>query len=463
MIKISHFLTIIIETVLLIISCLFLKPGTGFSQSIAMNVLSLYGAIITLITWLLVVFTTGSFFSNLSFIFLSFVLFQFGIPILYGLDPSYNSEYMNLFSGSLINSAEEYTIFCIQLFAIGLTLALIFFSGKRKLIFAKTNWANNTELVEKAACIMFLFSALLYFPATLYGALVLHSRFSMSSIVGLAKQYYFPSAFLILCYTKNKKLIKIIYIMILLECLLSMLTGGRTEGLVPLMAFIVYWINYRNNKIKFSMLTKKILMVISLFIILVLLEYIAKVRVSSSSVSITDLFQGNNFIESFIGELGFNFTSLLFVMSGIGLVGYKWGGSYLGAFVGLIPNSIDFTGIVNYFFNNLSGSTWIQNTYGPKLGFGVGFSLIAESYFNFSYYGCVMILVIGITMGAIFAKSPSNCNNWEKYVEIALLIGCLTVPRRDFYQFLKQIEYSIFLMALYLYICSKILKTKKNK
>ena len=88
MIKISHFLTIIIETVLLIISCLFLKPGTGFSQSIAMNVLSLYGAIITLITWLLVVFTTGSFFSNLSFIFLSFVLFQFGIPILYGLDPS---------------------------------------------------------------------------------------------------------------------------------------------------------------------------------------------------------------------------------------------------------------------------------------------------------------------------------------------------------------------------------------
>lgn len=460
MINLNRLGGLIIQVILLIISLLYLRPGTGNIEYLNMYSISLYGAVISLVIWGLIIYESQSWTSNVSFIYLSFVLFQFGIPILYGVDHSYINEYMSLFSGNIINSGEMYTIFCIQLFGIGITLNYLSNKTRNHLIFAGTKWANNNELVVRAALFMFVISAIIYIPATLYGALILHSRISVNAIVGIAKQYYFPSAFLILCYSKNRTLIRVMYFMILFECVAGMLTGGRTEGLVPLMVFVVYFFNYRtsSNKGTHHRILRNILMFIALFVILFLLEYIAKARMSTSSVSASSLFSGNNFIESFVGELGFNFTSVLFVMEGISVTGLKYGGTYIGSFIGLIPETIDPLGIVKYYFNDISGSNWIQNTYGTKLGFGLGFSLIAESYYNFGYNGWIVVLIIGYLIGAFLSKKPNDCSNWEKYIELVLLMGFLTISRRDFYQLLKQLEYSIFVMALYIYIYSKLVK-----
>jgi oligosaccharide repeat unit polymerase len=406
------------------------------------------GTVISLICWAVVILISGSFFSNISFINISFVLFQFGIPILYATENDYNNFYVSLFTVDTLNNGAIFSIFCIETFTLGILICLLIKKSYNRLIFANTRWARNTNMVEKASLLLFNICAVVYLPATIYGAFVLHSRFSLPALGGITKQFYFPAALLVLCYSKNPKVRKYIYTMYIIECILAIFTGGRTESLVPLLVLIVYYFQYRDNT-KTSWISKLLLSFL-LLIMIVLLVTVAQLR---SGNTVND-FSLKSIYESFVGELGFNFTTILFVIVGTQLIGFKYGLTYLNDLVTLIPNAIDPTGIILK-LQSLSGATWLQNTYGYQLGFGLGFSIIGEAYFNFGYYGVIAILIFGFLVALFQSKPVHLCTNWEKYIQLALLLGFITVTRRDFYQFLKQIEYSIFVMALYLYVFSK--------
>lgn len=406
------------------------------------------GTVISLICWAVVILISGSFFSNISFIYISFVLFQFGIPILYATENDYNNFYVSLFTVDTLNNGAIFSIFCIETFTLGILICLLIKKSYNRLIFANTRWARNTNMVEKASLLLFNICAVVYLPATIYGAFVLHSRFSLPALGGITKQFYFPAALLVLCYSKNPKVRKYIYTMYIIECILAIFTGGRTESLVPLLVLIVYYFQYRDNT-KTSWMSKLLLSFL-LLIMIVLLVTVAQLRIGNTFND----FSLKSIYESFVGELGFNFTTILFVIVGTQLIGFKYGLTYLNDLVTLIPGAIDPTGIILK-LQSLSGATWLQNTYGYQLGFGLGFSIIGEAYFNFGYYGVIAILILGFLVALFQSKSVHLCTNWEKYIQLALLLGFITVTRRDFYQFLKQIEYSIFVMALYLYVFSK--------
>ena len=440
-------LSFIVQIFLLLISLIYMNENWTFLR------ISVYGTVVSAILWIILVNMSESVFSNISFIFLSFVLFQFGVPLLYATDSSYSNFYLTLFTTDTIIKGSIFTVICIQTFGLGISLYYLFGNKEYKTIFSKSKWANNEKLIVKAAFSLFIFCIIIYFPFTVYGALILHSRFSLPFLGNIAKQFFFPSALLVLCYSDNYKLRLFVYCLYLLECIFFMLTGGRTEGLVPLMVLIVYYFQYRENKtIKKTGFFKKVVLLICLFSILLLLVAIAQLRVGNTLT--TNELTPKAIYEMFLGELGFNFTTILFVISGIGLVGYQKGLSYIADIVTLIPSSLDPTGTVNRLLQ-ISGSTWLQSTYGKQLNFGLGFSLIGEAYYNFGVYGAFVILIFGILV-AYFQSKPANmCSRWEKYIQLALLIGLLTVTRRDFYQFLKQVEYSVFVMSLYLYIFSK--------
>ena len=433
-----------IQTLLVIFTVLFFT----FQKSPVFNTICIVGTIVSLICWAIVVLISGSFFSNISFIYISFVLFQFGIPILYATDNDYSNFYISMFTVDTLNNGAIFSIFCIEAFTLGMIICLLIKNNYSKLVFANTKWARNTNVVEKASLLLFNVCAVVYLPATIYGAFVLHSRFSLPALGGITKQFYFPAALLVLCYSKNYKIRRYIYAMYIIECVLAMFTGGRTESLVPLLVLIVYYFQYRDN-VKNSWLNKLLLLVL-LLIIIVLLIVVAQLRIGNT---VND-FSLKAIYESFVGELGFNFTTILFVIVGTQLIGFKYGLTYLNDLISLIPSAIDPTGTVLK-LQSLSGATWLQNTYGNQLGFGLGFSVIGEAYFNFGYYGVIAILIFGFLVALFQSKPIYLCTNWEKYVQLALLLGFITVTRRDFYQFLKQIEYSIFVMALYLYVFSK--------
>lgn len=454
---------IVVHLLIIATSILFLLDHGQIDSRLTFISISRFGTVVALILWAMNIWMSGSFFSNLSFIYMSFVLFQYGIPILYATSDNYSNFYMSFFNDLTIIPGSVFTIFCIEAFSVGILLHQVLVGNSTKrMLFANTKWAQNDELVLKAAKWMFFISAIIYVPATFYGAVILRSRFLLPAIGGLAKQFYFPAAFLILCYTKSNRTRYFIYFMILLESILAMFTGGRTEGLLPLMVFVVYWFEYRPydiGKKKAGGIRNSLLILVSLVVVLVLLVYIAQVRVGTST-SLSQVVQGN-ILQQFIGELGFNFTTVLFVISSIGIVGYQYGQTYLGDLITLVPRSIDPTGTVNY-FQSLSGANWLQATYGNVFQFGLGFSLIGEAFYNFGFYGVIVLSVFGYLVAMLQSKDPRNCSAWEKYLKLALLLGILTVPRRDMYQFLKQIEYSVFFMALYLYCFSKIKRTNKK-
>lgn len=461
MVKVKNIFNLTFQIILICLSIIILRPAFNNNYNFSIHYISIYGSIIALILWILIINQSHSIFSNISLLYLSFVFFQFGIPILYAFDKNYYSDYVQLFSSGTVIKGEIYTIFCIQLFCLGIFFSKILIRRDHRLIFSNTTWANNDAMVVKAGTLLFFFSAVIYVPLITYAGFILHSRnYSLSIISKFASQYYFTSAFLILCYSKNRKLRVTIYSLFIFVCIAAMMTGGRTQGLVPLMVLLVYVNDYEESKVRKiygRKLIRNLFLGIGFCIILFLIVYIAFVRTKGGSAQQLGI---SGFIQAFLNELGFNFTSLLFVMSSIGLYGLKLGASYIGAFPALIPESFDFTGFVKYYFNNIAGSNWLQITYGNVFGFGLGFSLVAESYYDFGNYGILIILVLGFLIGGLIAKEPSKCSNWEKYVEIVLLLGFITVFRRDFYQLLKQIEYSIFFVALYLYLFEKI--TKNN-
>ncbi|MBZ1519476.1 O-antigen polysaccharide polymerase Wzy [Leuconostoc mesenteroides] len=460
-------LSLIIQIVLIIISFVVLLQQWNIDLNLSFTDVSRYGTFVSIILWMLNIWITGTFFSNISFIFLSFVLFQFGIPILYATSKTYVSWYLSLFSSDIIVSSAVFTIFCIQLFSLGIIFSKFFSNGNQTLIFATKPWVKDDEMVVRAGLLLFLFSATIYFPATMYGAFILHDRFTLPAVGGLAKQLYFPAAFLLLIYTKSKSIKVFIYIMYFAESIGGMMTGGRTEGLLPLMVFIVYFFYYRNaakdkNLIKFGKIYKRkrnpfrsVGIIMLLLIVLFLLIYIAKERVGETVSSKSLLNQ--NVYQLFVGELGFNFTTISFVMSGIGTVGYQYGQTYLSDIIMLIPNAIDPTGLISH-LQHISGSSWLQENYGSQLGFGLGFSLIGEAFYNFGMYGGFVLFIFGIVVERLQSKSPEESSNWEKYVSLVILLAMLTLPRRDFYQFVKQLEYSVFLVALYLCCFSKLRK-----
>lgn len=466
-IQIKVLLSFIIQIILLILSFIILSKQGDTNNQLSFIDISKYGTIISALLWAVNIWVTGSFFSNISFIYLSFVLFQFGIPILYATSSTYTNWYLSLFSESVIRAGAIFTIYSIQMFSLGIIFSRIVYGQNKKLVFSDKSWVQDDEMVERAGLILFLFSAVIYFPATLYGAFVLHERFSLPAIGGLAKQLYFPAAFLLLVYSKRRGLRIFIYIMFFAESIAGMMTGGRTEGLLPLMVFIVYFFEYRNTSGEKILVSgekkfiqrknplKIIGILMFLSVVLILLVYIAQVRVGNT-VS-TEKLLNQNIYQLFVGELGFNFTTILFVMTGIGNIGFQHGQTYLSDIITLIPKAIDPTGFIAY-LQHISGSNWIQETYGNQLGFGLGFSLTGEAYFNFGNYGVIVMFVFGIIIERLQSKNPTESTNWEKYVALVILLGMLTVPRRDFYQLIKQIEYSVFFVALYLYLFSRLKK-----
>ena len=85
---------------------------------------------------------------------------------------------------------------------------------------------------------------------------------------------------------------------------------------------------------------------------------------------------------------------------------------------------------------------------GDFLDFGVGFSIIAESYLNFSWLGLIIIPIICIFVAVILKMSRSS--EWSEYVQIIMLMDLLLLPRRQFYAMLKSWEYSVLFMGIYL-------------
>ena len=105
------------------------------------------------------------------------------------------------------------------------------------------------------------------------------------------------------------------------------------------------------------------------------------------------------------------------------------GKTYIGAVIGILPSSLDVLHIQDYWNGFTQLEDFLTNYY--SFDFGVGYSLFAESYYNFRWFGLVVLFLEGLLFGKLFNLDSACTGSWKKYVPIALFSMLITIPRRD--------------------------------
>lgn len=402
---------------------------------------------------------------------LCFFLFQMGIPLLYAVIPNYHNNDLALFSQNVLKNGLLYTSICEIIFIFGLSL----FSkktGENKEISNKYISDNNSQNIYNVGKIIFIVSSAIAFPFAIYLA---YQSFkngysfikndemnAYNSIVKIAQQMIVPSMVLCVLYSNNKRSKRIYYTLGLIYAILLSISGTRTIGIILLLVLAIMYFTLK-KRVK----CKNIIIILSVILVAFAGSWIAQYRHSGK----VDNSISNTFF-SVIEEMGYNYTSVLFTMKYIPQhEDYKNGLSYYGSVVRLIPESIDLTGKVEEIANNSSPETWLANRlhseYGSVYDFGVGYSVIAESYYNYGYYGFVAVLLQAIIIGSLMSSLDRSSNNmFAKYIYFVMLYSLATYPRRSFFTLIKSIEYCVLLVfvciALYTIFHNSRLTARKR-
>ena len=275
-----------------------------------------------------------------------------------------------------------------------------------------------------------------------------NKQFMLSSLEIL----FIPSCILLLiAYKKNRLMKNIIQLIMLIIVFLGLISGGRTEGIATLIVLILYNLQLQ-EKINF----KKILtLVISIFLVLSLIGTFGDYRGLENKTAdkfitvFVENISSKNPIVRTIGEMGWSMGTIFMTMKIVpNNVQYYYGKSYFTSLSRLIPSSVDFTGTIGKLHEqSFSVSSLITDFY--NMSFGTDSTLIAESYYNFGYYGVIAIFFIGLIIGKLLGYSSKkyiNDNDLALYVKLAGLYSIFTLPRRHFGYLVTQVFYVLLIV-----------------
>ena len=227
------------------------------------------------------------------------------------------------------------------------------------------------------------------------------SRSTIMKIANQIAEFYQPCLLILLIAYREKKHIRIsILIAMLIDVLASLYVGGRSGAFMTLLGIIVayhYFIKPFTRK-------QIILGGIAGYFAMAMSNAISISRVDSGR-SILDfivgIFSGTNVISEFIGELGWNLTSICWTMKLVpSSYPFRYGMSYLVSLLTLIPSS--FFGGKHPIVTWANLGDWLQSSLG--LTSGPGYTMVAESYINFGWFGVLALFVEGIIIAKAIAR-----------------------------------------------------------
>lgn len=426
-----------------------------------------YGLFITILNLILLLVIQKRIITGVNVIYICFCLFQFGLPIVTTLDKNFASYYLSILPSNIKVLGEQFSILCIQFFALGI---LLFINHKYKKMDISFPYLKRKELIIRASKLLAVLTGCIVIPLyvivasqTIVSGYSQQLRASISSngLFNVATALFLPACFLILCYENSTKQL-FLKTVVLITCILSLIVGDRTNGIGWLLAFLLFRYFENSAKNDTKSIFKIIVIVTSIVALVYLSSFLGYARMDDQMESLNPL----RVLELFIAELGFNFTTICFVMMYVpSITVYQYGKTYVDALILLIPKSLDPTGTINNMLQNLPHK-WLYSlihiTYNGGLDFGVGFSTIAEAFLNFGWLGVIIVFILGAIVGNFFGwKNWQQMSSFSKYSYIVLVAGLLTFPRRTAYEFFKVYEYSIIFILVYLWVAYSIFKRSK--
>lgn len=434
---------------------------TNEMEKFSFRAVCMIGTIITVAAFLVYIYYERTILSSFVIIFLVFILFQFGMPMIYALDADYSSSYLTRnFDDELVKHGVLYSVICFQFFAMGgiagdngkKTLAL----NKRYL--TKGNIRFVTITLSLLTGIIAIPYALLNMIAALrYGYASVNANNMIMAVGGggtnAATAIFIPSMLLWMIYSKTKQERKICSIFLITFSIIYSIGGVRSTGLTLLFVVIYFIIIEQGAENPFESRTGRRKKTFYFIFILA--------AIAIASISIAYFRGGQSFaffspfsaIRATMEEMGFSFTSICFTMKYIPEeTPYQLGQSYISSIVALVPQHIDPTGLISEILRNTPERWMAVRTRQAGYNFGLGYSVIAESFYNFGYIGIAAVFLQSYIIKRIVSLKFTNNAKFSQYINLIMIYSLLTYPRRQFYTLLKAFEYDILLMIFLMYL-----------
>lgn len=359
--------------------------------------------------------------------------------------------------------AQFFTLICWSFYHIGCV-----WGGNKKIVNQPIDIRNYTA-IKKVGIFVLLLSCVPYVLVTIpevllvsrygYGALYTKSLVltGTSAILLNIAEYFQPALIcLLIAATFNKGIQKNIYIIFVAIILITLYMGGRSEAVILIVLLLLYHHYYVARLKGFKLLFWSLVG----FILLSFLTIVADIRSEEGRTfgaylyAFTERITTDNLAIQAICEMG---GSMFPLAQTIELVPeqypFRWGSTYLYAFTSVIPN-LNFWDIHPAMqYANLGD--WLQRAL--SLNYGPGYSLVAEAFINWGWYGFIFFVLYGWVNGRIFTLvNKENVFSRPDLFCFVLIILLLTIKtnRNSFLATVRAFFYigvPIYLMCRYFY------------
>jgi hypothetical protein len=459
-----------------IVSILFLLlvlPLFGLNYHSQLRVISITGTIAFALSIYFYYRETKTLFSPYIIFYTVFFLFHFGQCLMYGLFIQYKYYVFDRFSSDIVINGALYSVFCIIVFHLG---NLVVLKSKKSINSSFLTRINNEQAIRAMGYLLFFLSIFPAFYNSIY-EMIVSIKYGYAGTYKYAKEPFFlftflqnlfiPSCILLIVTFKQRdvkaliiKLIVCVYAGILL------IVGGRTEGIAIFLTLL-----FLNNVLS-KKISRKALVNIGLVLclIIILIPTLHNFRIAEQK-SVGLFFEeakksviSNPVVET-VGEMGYSISPLFMTMGVIPeKVDYQYGKSYLASITSIIPAHLNPIHSLQKFSQSAALDDWLMKQY--KMDFGPGYSLIAESYYNFGFFGISMMFIWGIILGWLlnhFNLDQLRSNRLSLYFNMVCFYALLTLPRRPSFYFVDQIIYLVVFVWIGILLFQKLFIKMRTK
>lgn len=255
---------------------------------------------------------------------------------------------------------------------------------------------------------------------------VASSRSVIMRIANILADYFQPCLMILLIgYKDNTSKRRLILAAMMIDVLSSLYVGARSGAFMTVLAVLVAYHYF------VSRFTKKQVVGFGIagYLVMAISNSISLSRVYSGR-SIADtflgLFSATDVINEFIGELGWNISSICWTMNLVpSSEPFRYGMSYLVSLLTFIPSAFFPNGHPVVRWAQLGD--WLQSSLG--LTSGPGYTMIAEAYINFGWFGFLALFVEGIIVTRCIADVPRERVNDNLFGATFQIIVIMTVMK----------------------------------
>ena len=435
------------------------------------NTAILYASFVVIIVFSAILFQIYTIKKNIldyNIIFLIFLfLFNFGQVFLYALGT--NIKYLILFRACELHEifdASIYFLYSILFYHLGFIIVTIKNSKKDNSIDLTTEQVSPMFLnsIRSVSILLLIVSVIPYnyilirkfIYSVSYGYSYLYTNpIVVSNIITYISYFFVPSLFMLIYCSKSKIGKKVIIAYLLLISLINMITGARGNAFTIIVILVVFYYNFI-AKINKKRLFKIVVIALIITLCIPILAGFRSVKEKNINALIevvdnTILHNDNNFIVQTISELGYTMHSFILTKEIIPIrENYKYGESYIASLLMIIPSKL----LGGYSFATKAAlDIWLQSTL--KMSYGPGYSLLAETYYNFGWhFGMIFSLVLGIFFTSFFDMSSKDNNKYIllRLLSLIFLYNSLILGRFPFHSTIRNLIYMYLLPYILVYM-----------